>query len=148
MAQSGETSASSWGSLMLPLPLERGASAPQSPLLGRTPGMPPCLGKEPHGHLQEGLSSQGCGSCWSDDNNGHDLQSTDRCNSETLISKESNFSIYMLKHASTSRENSCTLHCLESLHNSPPTVCCQSIFILNSIYTGIYYIYTNTFFSC
>lgn len=56
----------------------------------------------------------------------------------------------MLKHASTSREkeNSCTLHCLGSLHNSPPTVCWQSIFILNTIYTGIYYIYTNTFCSC
>lgn len=154
--QHGETSASSWGSLMLPLPLERGASVPQIPLPGWKPGMPQWLGKEPpwspagvpvHPGVWKLLEWWPQYSCSFLQSN---LQSTDTHKFETLISKENNFSIYVLKHASTSREkaNSSTLHCLESLHNSPPTVCCLSIFILNSIYTGIYFIYTNTFSSC
>lgn len=130
------------GPLCCPSPWGEAFQPPRAVCLGGHLECHSASVRSPCGHLQGDLSSQGCGSCWSDDNNIYNnnniqmifaflqsnLQSTDRYKSEALISKGNSFSIYMLKHANTSREkeNFCTLHCLESLHNFPPN-CLMSV---------------------
>lgn len=106
-----------------------------------------CLagGLERHrGSVRNPCSRQEWESCWSDDNNIHVLscKAAYRVQTDTLISKENNFSIYM---QAPQEKKQIPLYSVESLHSSPPAVCSQSIFILNSICTGIYYLYTNNF---
>lgn len=147
LARSGKISANSWGSHMLHLPLQGGASVLQSHLLGWKHGMLLWLGKKPLWLPAEllvacmniaGMLTMIFMACLAKEAIGYRLVQVWGFVSQ----KESLLHLYVNACKHLKKKRQILLHCLKSIRNSSSTVCCQSLFIL-SAYTGKYNIYRN-----